>query len=466
MVSGRAVFEAFLTFLAVVVLPGAIIGLFMPCYTYQQNTKIDKYLPDDSYFVHALPCQGAARIKQLTRSPVDLSIIMPAFNEEERLPVAMDATLAYMQSYSEQRTADDGKPFTYEILVIDDHSTDSTAQIVLQYAAEAQANAEASIRAYEHEKQLELDKSAETAEGAGAKARSAAADADADADADVTTNAPDTEVEVGTDGFPITATGEENGTTAATATAAVHTVRDSGTKVHVSHVIPDIRLLKLSRNHGKGGAIKRGVLNSRGAYILFADADGATDVTYLDALLQQLYKIQIPLQPAAAPLIKSVSLTPKPKPTVPATAPLHGLVVGSRAHLASQSIAVRKWYRTVLMHGFHFLVKLVLNAGGSGSSALVKDTQCGFKLFTRQTARLLFTNLHLEGWVFDIELLYLADHMHIPVAEVAVAWKEVDGSKLIRNKLDVVFTSLRMARDMACMRIAYMIDLWKPIYLG
>jgi dolichyl-phosphate beta-glucosyltransferase len=277
----------------------------------------------------------------------------------------------------------------------------------------------------------------------------------------VTTNAPGAEVEVGTDGFPITVTGEENDTTAATATAAAHTVRDSGTKMHVSHVIPDIRLLKLSRNHGKGGAIKRGVLNSRGAYILFADADGATDVTYLDALLQQLYKVQIPLQPA---LLKSGSLASKP--TVPATAPLHGLVVGSRAHLASQSIAVRKWYRTVLMHGFHFLVKLVLNAGGSGGSALVKDTQCGFKLFTRQTARLLFTNLHLEGWVFDIELLYLADHMHIPVAEVAVAWKEVDGSKLIRNKFDVVFTSLRMARDMTCMRIAYMIDLWKPIYLG
>jgi hypothetical protein len=79
----------------------------------------------------------------------------------------------------------------------------------------------------------------------------------------------------------------------------------------------------------------------------------------------------------------------------------------------------------------------------------------------KQHVALTLSFLHPRFPVF----LSRTDHMHIPVAEVAVAWHEVDGSKLIRNKLDVVFTSLRMARDMACMRIAYSIDLWKPVYL-
>jgi len=480
MISGRTVFEALLTFLAVVVLPGAIIGLFMPCYTYQQNTKIDKYLPEDSYFVHALPCEGSRRIIELTQTTVDLTIIMPAFNEEDRLPVAMDATLAYMHAYSQQRTLNDGKQFAYEILVVDDYSTDSTAQIVLQYAAEARASAEARVRASEHEKRGELGEGEAASIAAGAAREERGVDTapsiDADADDVAAADTFSTEMEVGLDGYPENkASGEEALSNKATGavdaravdagipTGSIHIQTQMHVPVYVETVIPDIRLLRLSRNHGKGGAIKRGVLNSRGLVVLFADADGATDISYLDSLIQQLYKIQTPLLPTHS---SSGSFASSAVPaTATATAPLHGLVVGSRAHLASQSIAVRKWYRTVLMHGFHFLVKAILNAGGSGSSALVQDTQCGFKLFTRQTARLLFTNLHLEGWVFDIELLYLADHMHIPVSEVAVAWHEVDGSKLIRNKLDVVFTSLRMARDMLCMKLAYVMGLWKPIYL-
>ena len=48
----------------------------------------------------------------------------------------------------------------------------------------------------------------------------------------------------------------------------------------------------------------------------------------------------------------------------------------------------------------------------------------------------------------------------MPIAEEAVAWHEVDGSKLIKNKMDVVINSVLMARDMLCMQIAYYIGLW------
>ena len=130
-----------------------------------------------------------------------------------------------------------------------------------------------------------------------------------------------------------------------------------------------------------------------------------------------------------------------------------GIVIGSRAHLEEQSIATRSFVRTVLMRGFHVLVTLLCTKN-------IRDTQCGFKLFTQKTARLLFSNLHLEGWSFDIEIIFLAEQLGIPIAEVAVNWHEVAGSKLIQSKLDVVVTSLKMARDMLCLKLTYLTGLW------
>ena len=54
------------------------------------------------------------------------------------------------------------------------------------------------------------------------------------------------------------------------------------------------------------------------------------------------------------------------------------------------------------------------------------------------------------------------ERLDIPVAEVAVRWQEIEGSKLIQSKLDVVTTSLTMLRDMVCVRLCYELGLWKP----
>ena len=82
-----------------------------------------------------------------------------------------------------------------------------------------------------------------------------------------------------------------------------------------------------------------------------------------------------------------------------------------RAHLAKDSIATRAFYRTVLMKGFHFYVQLLVTHS-------VQDTQCGFKLFTRAAAHVLFGNLHLYRWAFDTEIIYLAELLNVPIAEV------------------------------------------------
>ena len=131
-----------------------------------------------------------------------------------------------------------------------------------------------------------------------------------------------------------------------------------------------------------------------------------------------------------------------------------GMSIGSRAHLASKSIQTRSLTRTILMKGFHLLVRLLC-------SAHIKDTQCGFKLFTKGTALKIFEALHIEGWAFDVELIYIAESLDVPIREVDVSWTEVEGSKLIKNKWDIVTTSLYMARDMLCVRLSYLMGIWK-----
>lgn len=208
-----------------------------------------------------------------------------------------------------------------------------------------------------------------------------------------------------------------------------------------------IRLLKLRENQGKGGAVQQGMLHARGELLLMVDADGATrfsDVAKLESALQALVA-----QPGSNG---------------------HGLAVGSRKHLQSDAVATRKWYRNVLMYGFHFLVSSLTGI------AHIKDTQCGFKLFTRATAQYLFTNQHLRRWCFDVELLFLSvqsafgsrteggrrsDAQRIGVVEVAVNWTEIPGSKI--NLLE---SSILMGRDLVLIRGAYMLGVWKWKPLG
>ena len=67
------------------------------------------------------------------------------------------------------------------------------------------------------------------------------------------------------------------------------------------------------------------------------------------------------------------------------------IVCGSRAHLEDDAVATRSFFRTILMYGFHAFVWIFAVRG-------VRDTQCGFKLFTREAARTCFQSLHVERW--------------------------------------------------------------------
>lgn len=184
-----------------------------------------------------------------------------------------------------------------------------------------------------------------------------------------------------------------------------------------------IRLLKLVKNQGKGGAVQQGMLHARGELLLMVDADGATEISELGKLEKAVKECM--------------------------TKDGHGLAVGSRAHLEDAAIAERKWYRNILMHGFHFLVSCLCVRG-------IRDTQCGFKLFARNTARLLFANQHVRRWCFDVELLHIAQRKGVPMREVGVRWQEIPGSKLA-----LLESSVLMGRDLVVIRFCYMFGFWK-----
>uniref|UniRef100_A0A8C2G7X8 Dolichyl-phosphate beta-glucosyltransferase n=1 Tax=Cyprinus carpio TaxID=7962 RepID=A0A8C2G7X8_CYPCA len=185
-----------------------------------------------------------------------------------------------------------------------------------------------------------------------------------------------------------------------------------------------VRVLTLVKNRGKGGAVKMGTLSSRGRLILMADADGATKFADIE-------KVEEGLE----------SITEKPDNMV--------ISCGSRAHLEEASVAQRSLFRTFLMYGFHFLVWFFCVRG-------IKDTQCGFKLFTREAALKTFSSLHVERWAFDVELLFIAQCFDIPVVEVAVNWTEIEGSKLVP-----FWSWLQMGRDLVFIRLRYLTGAWR-----
>jgi len=138
------------------------------------------------------------------------------------------------------------------------------------------------------------------------------------------------------------------------------------------------------------------------------DADGATDINDLTNLMKNMDDV---LQSTSRAATDSVDIF--------AAAAPHAIVIGSRAHLQEDATASRTFVRTLLMKAFHMFVAILC-------SRTVRDTQCGFKLFTRAAAITLFSNLHLQRWAFDIEIITIAEQMKVPLVEVGVNWEEVD----------------------------------------
>lgn len=271
----------------------------------------------------------------LHKSELKFSIVVPSYNETERIYVMLREALEYFaqnEDYSKEiSTAKDA----YEILIVDDGSRDGTFQYVLDLCRQ--------------------------------------------------------------DEFFAKALSTTNGV---------------------------IRCIQLSKNRGKGGAVRHGMLHARGEYILFADADGASKFADSGKLITS---IQDKTESGKA-----------------------AIAIGSRAHMVNTDAVVkRSLIRNILMYGLHTLVFIF----GIRS---IKDTQCGFKLFNRKSMLSIFPFLHTERWIFDVEILILGIRKNIDIHEVAISWHEVDGSKV-----DLARDSINMAIDLVVIRLAYLFGIYK-----
>ncbi|KAL7917523.1 glycosyltransferase family 2 protein [Trichoderma austrokoningii] len=205
-----------------------------------------------------------------------------------------------------------------------------------------------------------------------------------------------------------------------------------------------LRVVTLAKNRGKGGGVTHGFRHVRGEYALFADADGASRFSDVSKLIEGVEEV--------------------------VDGSRRGVAIGSRAHLVgSEAVVKRSALRNFLMRSFH----LVLTILTPPATSRIRDTQCGFKLFTRAALPHIVPYMHAEGWIFDIEMLMLAESAPatpvlasdgrvigtspgIKVAEVPIEWHEVGGSKL-----NVVQDSIKMAIGLFVLRACWMMGVYR-----
>ncbi|MBI2165905.1 MAG: glycosyltransferase family 2 protein [Chloroflexi bacterium] len=210
-----------------------------------------------------------------------LSIVIPAYNEERRILKTLERVLAFLKA----------QPYTWEVLVVDDGSTDSTAGQVEELAR-----------------------------------------------------------------------GEQG-----------------------------LRVLRLG-HQGKGWAVKQGMLDARGRFRFFCDADLAMPIDQLPRFLERCT--------AGVPV-----------------------VIGSREAPGARRFGEplpRHWMGRI----FNGLVRLLAVPG-------IMDTQCGFKCFSSESAEALFPAQRLKGFSFDVEVLFLARQLGLPVEEIPIDWYHNPNSKVI-----------------------------------
>jgi dolichyl-phosphate beta-glucosyltransferase len=220
----------------------------------------------------------------LTEPRPCLSVVIPAFNEETRLPETLREVLRYLAA----------REYSSEVVVVDDGSTDATAKVVAGWSAPP-----VPLRLVRH---------------------------------------------------------------------------------------PD------GANHGKGAAVRRGMLAARGARRLFMDADNSTTCDQIAGFLPHLTEG-------------------------------YDVVIGSR-DIAGSVIPIRQpWYKVLAGDAGNLFIRALAVPG-------IRDTQAGFKLFTERAVEEIFPRLTLDRWGFDVEILAIARRRGLRIKELPITWRNHPESKV------------------------------------
>lgn len=173
-----------------------------------------------------------------------------------------------------------------------------------------------------------------------------------------------------------------------------------------------IIVLKNDKNQGKGSAVKKGILASSGDFVLFSDADLSTPIEELAKFINY---------------IKDG----------------YDVVIGSRANKDSDIRVSQPWYRQMMGKTFNMLIRILLFRD-------FNDTQCGFKLFRGDIARCIAKDMKIDGFCFDVEMLYLAKRRHCKIKELGIVWNNSS-----QSKVKILNSSLSMFFDLVKVRMIH-----------
>ena len=178
-------------------------------------------------------------------------------------------------------------------------------------------------------------------------------------------------------------------------------------------IVKNLKVIEC-RTQGKGAAVRKGMLEAKGQVRIFTDADNSVSI-------DQFLKMQHLLHEG------------------------YDVVIGSRDIEGSKLEPAQPWYRRILGNMGNIYIQIMLLWG-------IKDTQCGFKVFSEKAAERVFPVATINGWGFDVEVLALAKMYGFKIKEAPVIWVNAADSKVkptayVQVLLEVTRIKLRMMRS-------------------
>ncbi len=169
------------------------------------------------------------------------------------------------------------------------------------------------------------------------------------------------------------------------------------------------RVLVNERNRGKGHSVRRGMIEGTGRLRLFSDADLSTPIEHTADLMAAIERGA-------------------------------DIAIGSRVAPGASIDVHQPLLRETAGRMFSVVQRAILGSG-------IKDTQCGFKMFTRQAAETVFPYQQLERWAFDAELIFIALRLGLGVVEVPVRWVNAPDTKV-----NALADGMQMVADLIAIR--------------